>query len=131
MTGIFDLGDGDARHGAIAILFGGEPSLRLEDVSVAERDRIILDQVAFALGEQGRHPVEMVVQQWVNEPWSQGGACSYMTTGTLTTIGDRLWQPCGRIFWAGTHLARVWRGYMEGACAAGEAAANAVLAAAP
>ncbi len=131
MTGIFDLGDGDARHGAIAILFGGEPSLRLEDVSVAERDRIILDQVASALGEQGRHPVEMVVQQWVNEPWSQGGACSYMTTGTLTTIGDRLWQPCGRIFWAGTHLARVWRGYMEGACAAGEAAANAVLAAAP
>ena len=131
MTGIFDLGDGDARHGAIAILFGGEPSLRLEDVSVAERDRIILDQVAFALGEQGRHPVEMVVQQWVNEPWSQGGACSYMTTGTLTTIGDRLWQPCGRIFWAGTHLARVWRGYMEGACAAGEAAAQAVLAASP
>ena len=63
MTGIFDLGDGDARHGAIAILFGGEPSLRLEDVSVAERDRIILDQVASALGEQGRHPVEMVVQQ--------------------------------------------------------------------
>ena len=131
MTGIFDLGDGDARHGAIAILFGGEPSLRLEDVSVAERDRIILDQVASALGEQGRHPVEMVVQQWVNEPWSQGGACSYMTTGTLTTIGDRLWQPCGRIFWAGTHLARVWRGYMEGACAAGEAAAQAVLAASP
>ncbi len=131
MTGIFDLGDGDARHGAISILFGGEPSLRLEDVSVAERDRIILDQVASALGEQGRHPVEMVVQQWVNEPWSQGGACSYMTTGTLTTIGDRLWQPCGRIFWAGTHLARVWRGYMEGACAAGEAAAQAVLAASP
>ncbi len=131
MTGIFDLGDVDARHGAISILFGGEPSLQLEDVSVAERDRIILDQVAFALGEQGRHPVEMVVQQWVTEPWSQGGACSYMTTGTMTTIGDRLWQPCGRIFWAGTHLARVWRGYMEGACAAGEAAAKAVLAASP
>lgn len=128
MTGIFDLGDTDSKHGVISILFGGEPSLRLDDASEAERDQIILDQVAYALGEPGRHPVEMVVQQWVNEPWSQGGACSYMTTGTLTTIGDRLWQPCGRIYWAGTHLSRVWRGYMEGACAAGEAAANAVLA---
>lgn len=129
MTGIFDLGDTESKHGAISILFGGEPSLQLEDVSVAERDQIILDQVASALGEPGRHPVEMVVQQWVNEPWSQGGACSYMTTGTLTTIGNRLWQPCGRIYWAGTHQSHVWRGYMEGACAAGEAAANAVLAA--
>ena len=127
MTGIFDLGDTDSKHGVISILFGGEPSIRLDDASEAERDQIILDQVAYALGELGRHPVEMVVQQWVNEHWSQGGACAYMTTGTLTTIGDRLWQPCGRIYWAGTHLSRVWRGYMEGACAAGEAAANAVL----
>ena len=127
MTGIFDLGDTESTHGVISILFGGEPSLQLDDVSDVERDRIILDQVACALGELGRHPIEMVVQQWVNEPWSQGGACSYMTTGTLMTIGNRLWQSCGRIYWAGTHLSRVWRGYMEGACAAGEAAANDVL----
>ena len=52
-----------------------------------------------------------------------------MTPGTLTTIGDRLWEPCGRIHWAGSQLSRFWRGYMEGACASGEAAANAVLAA--
>ncbi|PZU95070.1 MAG: hypothetical protein DCE90_13310 [Pseudanabaena sp.] len=127
MTGIFDLGDTESKHGVISILFGGEPSVRLDDASETERDQIILDQVVYALGELGRHPVEMVVQQWVNEHWSQGGACSYMTTGTLTTIGDRLWQPCGRIYWAGTHLSRVWRGYMEGACASGEAAAKAVL----
>ena len=127
MTGIFDLGDTESKHGVISILFGGEPSVRLDDASETERDQIILDQVVYALGELGRHPVEMVVQQWVNEPWSQGGACSYMTTGTLTTIGDRLWQPCGRIYWAGTHPSRVWRGYMEGACASGEAAAKAVL----
>lgn len=128
MTGIFDLGDVESEHGAITVLFGGEASIKLDNATEAERDQIILDQAANALGEQARHPVEMVVQQWANEPWSQGGACSYMTPGTLTTIGDRLWEPCGRIHWAGTHLSRFWRGYMEGACASGEDAANAVLA---
>ena len=129
MTGIFDLGDIESKHGVITVLFGGESSIKLDDATEAERDQTILDQAANALGEQARNPVEMVVQQWANEPWSQGGASSYMTPGTLTTIGDRLWQPCGRIHWAGTHLSRFWRGYMEGACASGEAAANAVLAA--
>ena len=129
MTGIFDLGDTESQRGVIAVLFGGEPSIPLDNATEAERDQIILDLAAKSLGEQARNPVQMVVKQWAAEPWSQGGSCSYMTPGTLTTIGDRLWEPCGRIHWAGTHLSKVWRGYMEGACASGEAAANAVLAA--
>ncbi|MGD1937544.1 MAG: flavin monoamine oxidase family protein [Cyanophyceae cyanobacterium] len=127
LTGSYDLGDAASKHGVITVLFGGKPSIPLDSLTEADRDQFILDQVAKALGDQGRHPVEMRVQQWANEPWSQGGACSYMTPGTLTAVGDRLWEPCGRIHWAGTHLSRVWRGYMEGACASGEAAANAVL----
>ncbi|MEM9907741.1 MAG: FAD-dependent oxidoreductase [Cyanobacteria bacterium P01_D01_bin.44] len=128
MTGIFDLGDVESKHGVITVLFGGESSIKLDNATEADRDQIILDQAANALGEQARNPVQMVVKQWAAEPWSQGGACSYMTPGTLTTIGERLWKPCGRIHWAGTQLSRFWRGYMEGACASGEAAANAVLA---
>ncbi|MEO1621592.1 MAG: hypothetical protein AAFU53_11250, partial [Cyanobacteria bacterium J06632_3] len=60
MTGIFDLGDTESKRGVISILFGGEPSIRLDDATEAERDQIILDQVAIALGEPARHPVEMV-----------------------------------------------------------------------
>ena len=129
MSGIFDLGDVESKHGVITVLFGGEPSIKLDNATETERDQIILDHAANALGERARNPVEMVVKQWATEPWSQGGSCSYMTPGTLTTIGDRLWEPCGRIYWAGSHLSRFWRGYMEGACASGEAVANAVLAA--
>ncbi|MEM6452362.1 MAG: FAD-dependent oxidoreductase [Cyanobacteria bacterium P01_D01_bin.105] len=130
MTGIFDLGDVDSKRGAITVLFGGEPAIKIDNAATeAERDQIILDLAAKSLGEQARNPVHMVVKQWGAEPWSQGGSCAYMTPGTLTAIGDRLWQPCGRIYWAGSQLSRVWRGYMEGACASGEATANAVLAA--
>lgn len=127
MTGIFDLGDVESKHGVITVLFGGESSIKLDNATEVERDQIILDQAVKALGEQARNPVDMRVKQWASDPWSHGGACSFMTPGTLTTIGDRLWEPCGRIHWAGTHLSRFWRGYMEGACASGEAAANAVL----
>lgn len=129
MNGSFDLGDVESEHGVLAAVFGGESAIKLDDATEAERNLIILDQIAKALGEQARNPVEMVVKQWANDPWAQGGSCAYMTPGTLTTIGDRLWEPCGRIHWAGSQLSRVWRGYMEGACASGEAAANAVLAA--
>lgn len=127
MTGIFDLGHVESKHGVIAVLFGGGSSIELDDATEVDRDRMILDRAANALGDRARNPVEMVVKQWANDSWSQGGACSYMTPGTLATIGDRLWTPCGRIHWAGTHLSRFWRGYMEGACASGEAAADAVL----
>ena len=129
ITGIFELGDADSKRGVIAVLYGGESSIKIDNATEEERKKIILDQVAKALGEKGRQPVSIVVKIWANEPWSQGAASSYMTPGTMTTIGDRLWEPCGRIYWAGTHMSRFWRGYMEGACSAGEDAANAVLAA--
>jgi monoamine oxidase len=66
-------------------------------------------------------------QVWAQEEWSAGASSPFMTPGALTTIGAELRASCGRIHWAGTHMATEYRGYMEGALAAGEAAARRII----
>jgi monoamine oxidase len=46
----------------------------------------------------------------------------------LTSFGESLREPVGRIHWAGTETATVWNGYMDGALESGERAAREVLA---
>ncbi len=50
-----------------------------------------------------------------------------MTTGTLTTCGDSLYEPVGRIRWAGSETALEWPGFIEGAISSGERVANEIL----
>mgnify|MGYP002626379333 CR=1 FL=1 len=46
----------------------------------------------------------------------------------MTTLGESLRTPCGRIHWAGTETATRWMGYIDGAVEAGERAAEEVAA---
>ena len=52
-----------------------------------------------------------------------------MPPGAWTGYGDALRAPIGPLHWAGTEVAEVWSGYMDGAVRSGEAAAREVLAA--
>ena len=46
--------------------------------------------------------------------------------GTLTTFGEALREPCGRIHWSGTETATEWMGYLDGAIQSGQRAAEEV-----
>jgi monoamine oxidase len=76
-------------------------------------------------------PIGYLEQMWWDEPFSQGCPCPAMPPGLITeTRVDAtkvLRQNHGRVHFAGTEMADVWRGYMEGAVRSGEAAAREVL----
>jgi monoamine oxidase len=50
-----------------------------------------------------------------------------MGPGVMTTFGDALREPCGRIHWSGTETAEQWMGYLDGAVQSGDRAADEVF----
>lgn len=51
-----------------------------------------------------------------------------MVPGALTSFGDALRAPFGRVHWAGSETSTFWVGYMDGAVRSGERAAKEVMA---
>lgn len=92
-----------------------------------ERRRAVLAQVARAFGDEAQRPVEVVEQDWAEEPWTRGCPVGNALPGVLTALGAPLREATGRVHWAGTETADEWTGYMEGAVQSGERAAREVL----
>ncbi|XP_038642899.1 amine oxidase [flavin-containing] A-like isoform X1 [Scyliorhinus canicula] len=72
-------------------------------------------------------PKDYIEKNWMEEAYSGGGFSNTFGPGVLTSFGEALLQPVGRIHFAGTELATEWTGYMDGAVQAGERAAREVL----
>ena len=60
---------------------------------------------------------------WAEEQWTRGDFSAYLPPGVLTGFGPAIWNPVGRIHWAGTETSTRWPGYMDGAVGSGERAA--------
>jgi len=74
-----------------------------------------------------RHPVNYIEKNWAEEQYSGGCYFTRYPPGVLTSLGDAIRQPSGRVFYAGAETATAWVGYMNGAIQAGERAAREVL----
>ena len=85
-----------------------------------------MDAFARYFGPQALHPVEYIDHDWGTEEWSRGCPIAFAPPGVLSSDGDHLCAPDGRIHWAGTETATEWMGFMEGALEAGERAAREV-----
>lgn len=82
---------------------------------------LILEQLATYFGDRARRPKEFYTFEWMGDPWSRGCG-TYLPAGLLSTTGEALHPPVGKIVWAGTDTGD--RTAMEGAVAAGQRAAR-------
>ncbi len=98
-------------------------ALRTED----ERRAAVVDSVARYFGPKGRETLGYVEKNWSLDEWSGGCYTGVMLPGTLSTFGEHLRKPFGRVHWAGTETAVEWMGYFEGAAESGERAAAEIL----
>lgn len=73
-------------------------------------------------------PLEYLETDWTRDPYSRGGYSCHFPPGLWHELGpslDSTHMPhCSRLFWAASDLAKDWNGYLEGAIAAGEQAAD-------
>lgn len=115
-----------------AIMLGfleGNEGRKWSKKTAEERKEMFIKSLVGFFGEEARHPIDYLDQDWADEEFSRGCYGAHFTTGTWTAYGEELRQAVGRVHWAGTEYSPVWNGYMEGAVRSGESTAAEVLAA--
>lgn len=90
----------------------------------AERRNIWLQALAARYGAKALTPRAHLETDWAQEEWSLGGVISHFAPGVLTSYGEALRKPAGRIHWAASEYATEMHGLMEGAVRSGESAAE-------
>jgi monoamine oxidase len=117
----------DDGTGALLGFIGGEDARKWLAYDSAERQQKVLEQMARLFGSEALTPTNFHAQDWVADPWTQGGPVAVLPINLLSHMGSALREPCDRVYWAGTEAATKWTGYMDGAVRAGEAAAEQIL----
>jgi monoamine oxidase len=113
--------------GVLVALTGGRRAERLAGLSPATRRAVIQDRLRTLFGPQAAQPVAYHDYAWANDPWAQGGYAARFPPGALSRSGASLRASVGRVHWAGSETADVWRSYMEGALQSAERAAAEAL----
>lgn len=114
----------DGHHPALVGFFLGETARAWTGRPAAERQRAALESFARFFGPQALKPTAVADLDWPAEPWSKGCYVGLPRPGVLSTIGDALRAPFGRVHWAGTETAIEGCGYLDGAVESGERAAT-------
>lgn len=83
---------------------------------------------ALEEGEQVPEPIKVLEKEWAKDEWTEGGPTTVLPPGVLSgEAGREMRKPFGRVHFAGTEMATVWKGYMEGAVRSGVRAAEEVI----
>lgn len=129
VNAVFDQSINDEGIGVLVGLMDGDMALSMSALSeAARREQAIKDMVHY-FGPEAATPIGYVEQDWTREEWSRGGYVAHMPPGVLTSFGDSIREPCGRIHWAGTETATESVGYLDGALQSGIRAASEIMAA--
>lgn len=125
----FDASLPDIEQYALVAFFDGNPARQWSEKTKEERRAEVVRTFVNYFGDEAAHPIDYLEQDWCSEPWVLGGYTGLMGPGVLTTCGETLTAPFGRIHWAGTETATSWPGYMEGAVQSAERVTDEVLSA--
>ena len=111
----------------MATYAAGPRARKLARMNRQDRQAHVLDMLRRRLGPKAAAPLELLEQNWAEEPWTRGCSMGHFPTGVLTQYGRLLRQPVGRLHWAGTETAATSYGSMDGAVRSGERAADEIL----
>lgn len=120
----FDNSPYGSEKGAMLGFIGAHEAALHARMGVSERRRRTLEAFVRLYGEDARHPLAYHEQIWGEDELSGGGPVCSPSPGTLSTYGDAMRPPAGRLHWAGSETSTVWAGYMDGAVRSGERAAS-------
>lgn len=124
---VFDQSPEDESLGILVGFIDGEHAIAMSDEDEETRRQQVITDLVHYFGPDAANPISYVEQDWIKERWSQGCYVAHMAPGVMTSYGDAIREPCGRIHWAGTETATEWMGYLDGALQLGIRAAKEVL----
>jgi monoamine oxidase len=124
----FDDCSHDGQQAALVTFSDAVAAREWSDRTPDERQQAVLQEFGRFFGPEALRPTHFAEKDWNMETWSRGCYVGVMGPGVMTTFGDALREPCGRIHWSGTETATEWMGYLDGAVEAGDRAAAEVCA---
>jgi monoamine oxidase len=114
-------------EGVMATYCAGPRARKLWQMAQTDRHTILRAMLTARFGPKASAPLEILEQNWAEEPWTRGCSMAHFPTGVLTQYGFRLRQPVGRIHWAGTETATISYGAMDGAVRSGERVSEEII----
>jgi len=127
---VADTTDAEGAFPALTVFIGGRSGRRLAALDGDRRRRKLAEELGRGFGDEARAPAAYADQVWVDDAFSGGGYSAHLAPGAEPAAAEILRSGFGPVALAASELARTFPGFVEGALAAGEAAADAVLAAA-
>jgi monoamine oxidase len=112
-------------HGIITIYTGGDPGAKLAALSDEERIRAAVAEIEKIFPGSSDVIEQTVTVAWPNEPYTRGSYVA-MAPGEVMAYWRTLFEPAGRLFFAGEHASAI-QGFMEGAVESGQRAAGNIL----
>jgi monoamine oxidase len=124
---VADTTDPEGRHPGLTVFLNGRIARKLAPLQPADRLGRIQDLLRPVLGEGIRWPVGYRDRVWVDDPWSGGGYNAHRVAGAPPEVAEVLRRGTGPIAFAASEIAPVFPGFVEGAIAAGQEAADRCL----
>jgi len=112
-------------HGIITAYTGGDNARKLSALSDEERIRVAVAEIEKLFPGSSDLVENTATVSWLNEPYTRG-AYMALAPGEVTAHWKTLFEPVGRLFFAGEHATPI-QGYMEGAVESGQRAAQMIL----
>lgn len=120
------------RQYSITCMVTGDAGKDWSRLSPVQKHQLTMNQFNAAFLTQVKHipdPLNVIVQDWSQEPWICGAPSPVMPPGLMTSdAGKSLREPFENVHFVGTETAIRWKGYMEGAVRAGIRGAGEVIA---
>jgi len=115
----------EGEDGILTTYTGGEPGAKLSALSDEERIRVAVAEIEKLFPGSSELIEHTATVAWRNEPFARA---SYMALapGEVLKHWQTLFQPAGRLFFAGEHATAI-QGFMEGAVESGQRAASNII----
>jgi monoamine oxidase len=119
---------------SLACFISGDFAVDWFELSHEEKLKAVVAHLAEMVAEideelvaYAEDTLEINYADWTNEEYIGGGPTNVMGPGMLRKYGETLRESVGDMHFAGTETAYEWKGYLEGAVAAGYRAAEEVI----
>jgi monoamine oxidase len=116
----------EGKRGILTAYTGGGPGARLASLSDEERIRLAVAEIEKVFPGSSDLIECTATVAWPNEPYTRGSYAA-LAPGEVTAHWKTLFEPAGRLFFAGEHATDI-QGFMEGAVESGQRAARTIFA---
>ncbi|MBZ9657128.1 flavin monoamine oxidase family protein [Phyllobacterium lublinensis] len=119
----------DDGHPALVMFVAGSTAMEWHRLGPEGIRQAVLAKLAAALGPAAAQPLDVLVRDWTDDPWSGGGYSDVITDMSATDAEEVLRRGAPRIVFAPSEISPSFPGYVEGAIVAGRIGANRAIAA--